>query len=109
MNKKKVKKTGPIATKFINSLVSTSKQNVIELEDRKLTHNSEKRNLSKYDPLHAIYLEGHYSLVDFIELFSVLPYSHKLNKIMQQAEELYIPSGSPISPITKSYFFNWMS
>jgi hypothetical protein len=40
-------------------------------------------------------------------LLTALPQMSRLSKVLGEAEDEYMPSGPPMSPLTKSYFFFW--
>src|SRR3990167_855351 len=117
MEKQKSTRTipGPIAQKIIRSAARYSKSKIINLNEwksakeyhEKLEQFHLKKDLSHLDPLHAIYTDMQHHIADFIELFSNMPESRKLNRSFEKAEEMYMPSGPPMSPITKSYFTCW--
>jgi hypothetical protein len=52
-------------------------------------------------------MDTQHRIVDFVEQFSTLSLSNKFNKSYEAAEETYMPSGPPMSPLTKSYFWCW--
>jgi hypothetical protein len=41
------------------------------------------------------------------EQLIVLPELARLSKILADAEDIYLPSGPPMSPLTSSHFFFW--
>jgi len=63
--------------------------------------------ISKYNPLHAVYIYGQNKASIFVEQLSGLPALAKLADILSQAEEIYMPSFPPKSPVTTSYFSYW--
>lgn len=73
------------------------------LESSVITRNE----LSELDPLHAIYAYAQNILSVFVEQISELPAVSKLARAYADAEEEYMPSGPPISPLTTSYFSCW--
>jgi len=60
-----------------------------------------------YDPLHAIYVAVQNIASVFAECVSVLPELKTYYKTVGAAEEEYMPSGPPMSPLTRSYFTTW--
>ncbi len=56
-----------------------------------------------YDPVHAAYVTTQNMLSVFAEQISGHPAMKKYHKLMTRAEELYMPSAPPMSPITTSY------
>lgn len=61
------------------------------------------------NPQHAIYIAAQNMLSFLIEMLSDLNEFDRLNKIIVQVEEEYMPSWPPASPISLSYFFTWSS
>jgi len=59
------------------------------------------------DPHHAVYASIQNLTSMFAERVSVLPKLKPYYNIMEPAEEEYMPSGPPMSPLTGSYFTNW--
>jgi hypothetical protein len=71
-------------------------------------HNAEDFISSGLDPQHAIYAEAQNMLSFLIETISVLPEFAKHNRIIEQAEEDYMPSWPPMSPVSQTFFFTWI-
>jgi len=59
------------------------------------------------DPIHAPYVAMQHVTSYFAEGVSELPEMKKYAKLVQQAEDGYMPSGPPTSPLTNSYFTSW--
>jgi hypothetical protein len=59
------------------------------------------------DPLHALYIIGQNRMSVFAEALSTLPEFKKFARIVAKAEDMYIPGGPPMSPLTVSYFTMW--
>jgi hypothetical protein len=59
------------------------------------------------DPVHAAYAFVQNISSVFAEGVSRLPEMKKYAKIVGQAEEEYMPSGPPMSPLTPSFFTTW--
>ena len=105
----------PIAKKVIRAMYKENQKKVIDFKTwkiakdyyNKLQQERENRDLSRLDPLHAIYTDTQHRISEFIEQFSILPESEVLNLRHLQAEDIYLPSGPPMSPLTPSYFFCW--
>jgi hypothetical protein len=60
-----------------------------------------------HDPLHAVYVAVQNIASVFSECVSVLPELKSYYKTVGAAEEEYMPSGPPMSPLTTSYFTTW--
>ena len=106
---------GPIAEKVIRAATKLTKSKIINFSvlkaattyQEKLQQAHQERDLSQLDPLHALFMETQHRIVDFVEQFSGLPESDKLNHTYEVAEDTYMPSGPPMSPLTRSYFWTW--
>ena len=59
------------------------------------------------DPLHTVYLAVQYAASIFAERVSVLDEFEPYYEIVVKAEDEYMPSGPPMSPVTRSYFTTW--
>lgn len=107
---------GPISKKVIAGLKKTKNQRIINFQELKeaKTHAdnleqtviSEKK-LSKHDPLHAVYIYAQNKVSVLVEQLSALDSLSKLTNLLDKADETYMPSFPPQSPITKSYFTCW--
>jgi hypothetical protein len=105
-----------IATRVIAELESTRKRKVINIDELRrakvradeleATIASEKQ-LSNLDPLHAVYTYAQNKMSVFVDQLAELPAVSKLTEAYLKAEEEYMPSGPPMSPLTLSYFSCW--
>ncbi len=59
------------------------------------------------DPVHAVYAFIQNLTSFFSEGVSQLPEMKKFAKIVSKAEDEYLPSGPPMSPLTVSFFSTW--
>ncbi len=59
------------------------------------------------DAIHATYVVIHHIASKFAENVSHLPEMKTFTKDIGKAEEEYLPSGPPMSPLTTSYFSCW--
>ncbi len=59
------------------------------------------------DPIHAVYAFVQHIVSHFSEGVSQLPEMRKFVKLVTKAEDEYLPSGPPMSPLTGSYFTCW--
>ncbi len=107
---------GPISKKVIAGLKKAKKKKIInfqELKEAKIhADNLEKtiiseEKLSKHDPLHAIYIYTQNKVSVLVEQLSDLSAVSKLTNILDQADDTYMPSFPPQSPVTQSYFTCW--
>ena len=60
-----------------------------------------------HDPLHAVYISVQNITSVFAECVSILPELKAYYKIVEAAEDEYMPAGPPMSPLTRSYFTAW--
>ena len=60
-----------------------------------------------YDPVHAAYIFVHHITSVFSENVSRFPEMRTYAKEVGEAEDEYMPSGPPMSPLTTSYFSCW--
>jgi hypothetical protein len=60
-----------------------------------------------YDPVHAAYIFVHHITSVFSENVSRLPEMRTYAQEVGSAEEEYMPSGPPMSPLTTSFFSCW--
>ncbi|WP_300464183.1 hypothetical protein [Desulfobacula sp.] len=107
---------GPIAKKVIDGLKKAKNQKIIDFKELKeakayaqeldKTVISED-DLSKYDPLHAVYIYAQNKVSVLVEQLSDLPALSKLTNTLEQADDIYLPSFPPKSPHTQSYFSCW--
>ena len=63
--------------------------------------------LRGYHPTHAVYLATQNMVSYLAEEMSALPELHEYAEIVGQAEDEYMPSGPPFSPLSTSYFTAW--
>lgn len=62
---------------------------------------------SGLDPIHAVYVYIQQISSQFAEGVSRLPEMKAYTKLAGEAEQEYLPSGPPMSPLTPSYFTSW--
>lgn len=112
---KKIKVRGPISEKTLRAAHNAKSQKIIDIKaireakaySEQLEHNQKQEDFSEFDGLHALYIDAQHRIAEFIEQFSCLPYCNKLNSLYDEAEDIYMPGGPPMSPITRSYFTCW--
>ncbi|MDD9301302.1 MAG: hypothetical protein HUK40_02740 [Desulfobacter sp.] len=107
---------GPISKKVIAGLKKAKNKKIINFQELKeaktRADNLEKtiiseEELSKHDPLHAVYIYAQNKVSVFVEQLSDLSAVSKLKTILDRANETYMPSFPPQSPVTQSYFTCW--
>lgn len=118
MKKPKPKKSviSSISKKVIAGLRKTASRKVIDISEiRNANINAEnlektiitEKELSELDPLHGVYAYAQNKISVFIEQLADLPALSKLADAYDDAQDVYIPSGPPMSPLTLSYFSCW--
>ena len=60
-----------------------------------------------HDPIHAVYIFMQNFTAHFAEGVSELPEMKAWARAVEKAEDEYMPSGPPMSPLTGSYFWMW--
>jgi hypothetical protein len=107
---------GPIARRLLGILDETSRAKVLPLapvrEARQRYKAAAKtlptrENLAGLDPAHALYVSMQHFVSLLCEGITALPELEPLTAPIRAAEDEYMPSGPPISPLTHSYFFCW--
>jgi hypothetical protein len=71
------------------------------------TPDMEKMIADGMDPVHAAYIFVHHIASVFAENVSQLPEMRTFSKEIGSAEDEYLPSGPPMSPLTTSFFSCW--
>ncbi len=113
---KKARSTVSISRKILTSLQKKLKEKVVnisEWRDAKITAEDFEKtiisydNLAKLDPVHGVYAYGQNKLSVLVEQLAELPELSQLASAYADAEEEYMPSGPPMSPLTRSYFGCW--
>ena len=107
---------GPISKKVIAGLKKAKKKKIINFQELKEAKtnadNLEKtiiseEELGKHDPLHAVYIYAQNKVSVLVEQLSDLSAVSKLTNALDQADDTYMPSFPPQSPVTQSYFTCW--
>lgn len=60
-----------------------------------------------HDPFHAVYVFMQNMTAHFAETISGLPEMEPWSKAVAEAEDKYMPSGPPMSPLSSSFFWMW--
>ncbi|MCK5689149.1 hypothetical protein KAI87_07760 [Myxococcota bacterium] len=85
--------------------VSAGKKAAEELQQTIAT----QEELASLHPAYAIYAYAQNQVSVLEEELSALKEMHPFNKLISEADEVYMPGGPPMSPLTKSYFAMWAS
>ena len=116
MSKSRNNTSGPVARKVLKALEKERKRNTIDF-DALRTGAAQAAELesgvigetamSDLDPLHAAYAFAQNKISVLVEHLVELPACARLASAYEDAENEYMPSGPPMSPLTMSYFFCW--
>ncbi len=108
---------GPIARKVIFQVRGLEAQKVVDLhawgdakkQAERIYDESRpsKDTLDEVGPEFAIYTYVNNWAVSMLELLQELPELRKYMRKFIEAEEEYMPSGPPMSPLTRSFFYHW--
>lgn len=113
---KKSHSRGPISRNVLSSARQLLRRKVVDLtawRDAKIraedfdTTTLSQEKLSAYDPVHGMYIYAQNQLSVLIEQLVELPMLDQLTDAYAEAQDEYMPSGPPLSPLTKSYFCGW--
>lgn len=125
MTKKKEKSKGnaagtkprcPIADKLIKKMRSTAGAKVVDLSAvRESKSNAEEmqktvatgKELADLHPTHALYVYAQNQISVMAEQLTMLREMDRFSRLISKAEDDYMPSGPPMSPLTKSFFTCW--
>ena len=66
-----------------------------------------EEDLAQLDPMHALYIWLQNIVSVFAEQVSEFKEFSKFFDIIEKADEVYMPQGPPMSPLTRSYFSLW--
>lgn len=109
---------GTTADKIAKAIIAQERSGVIDLSSYRAAKESiNKAHLDKdrlgellaggYDPAHAVFIYTQ-NFVSFLsETISVLKELRQFARIVEKAQDEYIPSFPPMSPLTTSYFTMW--
>ena len=107
---------GPISQKVLSGIKKAQGRKVVDLslfKEAKLhAENLDKgvvttERMAELDPLHAVYVYAQNKMSVFVEQLSGLPELSKLTDALAAAQDEYMPSYPPMSPLTDSYFTCW--
>lgn len=107
---------GLISSKIRNKFQKLSQRKIIPIsesaEARRISSEISRTvkthdQLRGYDPVHATYILAQNLASVFAEQLSALPEMKEYYDAVAHAEDIYMPQGPPISPLTGSYFTLW--
>lgn len=106
----------PVAQEVLAFLDKQMNRRVIDFAQLKLGAEQAKEiekcviseaGMKGLDPLHAVYAYAQNKISVIVDHLVELPMCAKLAQTYADAEEEYMPSSPPMSPLTMSYFFCW--
>ena len=110
-----------IATKVLKQINKANARKVIDLNEyrqqKKATEDLFKQIITTetaiktgHDPLHAVYIHTQNLLSILVEALQAIPEPalSRFFNTFEAADDAYVPSGPPMSPLTKSYFNCWL-
>ncbi len=111
--KAKANRGRPIANKLVRKMKKYARDRVIDLEAFRIGRaNAEELQktvatqdqLAGFHPAHAAYVYTQNQLSVMSEQLTVLDEMARFARVISKAEEEYMPSGPPMSPLTTSFF-----
>ncbi|MCP4042752.1 MAG: hypothetical protein GY731_12485, partial [Gammaproteobacteria bacterium] len=112
----KAKRGHPIAEKLVVKMKKHSRDKVIDLKSviagRANAEELQKtvatpEDLAEHHPAHAAYVYAQNQVSVMSEQLTELPEMARFAKLLSKAEDEYLPSGPPMSPLTPSFFTCW--
>ena len=111
-----VRRTRPIADKLLRKMQRYQRAKVIDMKafraGKQLSETFVQTvvgdsELAALHPAHAMYMYAQNQLSVMAEQLTMLKELDRLSQPLADAEDTYMPSGPPMSPLTKSYFTCW--
>lgn len=111
-----IRRSRPIADKLLRKLQRYQRNKVVDMSVFKAgkQHAESLQQsmvsdsaLAKLHPAHALYMYAQNKLSIMAEVLTSLPELDRLTAPLAEAEEAYLPSGPPMSPLTPSYYSCW--
>ncbi len=109
--------TGPIARKILNSVQKLKKKTVVDLAVYRQGRDEMEQLFREAVPSHdagvqspsfAAYTYVTNWAIGLVEALQELPELRRFMERMEKAEDEYMPSGPPMSPLTRSYYSSWL-
>jgi len=103
----------PIAAKLVKKMRSQVRANVVDLASaragKRMAEALQKtaEDLADFHPAHALYVYAQNQTSLLAEQLTGLPELGPLTRLIGKAEDEYMPSGPPMSPLTPSFFTCW--
>lgn len=111
-----IRRSRPIADKLLRKMQRYQQAKVVDLKAFKAGKQladslgqtvASNSQLAALHPAHAMYVYAQNQLSVMAEQLTMLKELDRLNYPLAEAEECYMPSGPPMSPLTRSYFTCW--
>ena len=108
--------SGPITERLVRVARRAKSAHVVDLEAYRaggvrarqlLATLMTREQADELHPVHAFWSLVQHNLSMFGEQVLALPEASKIAKAIAAAEDEYMPSGPPMSPLTGTYFFGW--
>jgi hypothetical protein len=106
----------PIASKIIKKMRRVRSSRIVDFqalragrayaEDLHKTVASDE-DLAELHPAHAIYMYAQNQTMIMVEQLTALKELDRLTRLISEADDEYMPTGPPMSPLTRSYFTCW--
>lgn len=115
-NPARAKRGRPIADRLIRKMNRSVRDKVVDIsavmsgrENAEALQRtvSSRDDLAGFHPAHAIYVHAHNQTSVMAEQLTALKEMDRFARLIFQAEEEYLPSGPPMSPLTISFFTCW--
>ncbi len=106
----------PIADKLLRKMKRYDREKVVDLDavriGKKHAEDLQKtvatrEDLAKHHPAHALYVYAQNQTSVMSEQLTMLKELERFANIITKAEDEYLPSGPPMSPLTPSFFTCW--
>ncbi len=112
----KAKRSPPIADELVRKMKKYTRQKIIDLkavtagranaEELQKTV-ATREDLADFHPAHAVYVQAQNQVSVMSEQLTALEEMGPFEKLISKAEDEYMPSGPPMSPLTTSFFTCW--
>ncbi len=111
-----VRRSRPIADKLLRKMQRYQQAKVVDMKafrtGKQLAEGlaqtvASNSTLAALHPAHAMYMYAQNQLSIMAEQLTMLKELDRLSQPLADAEDIYMPSGPPMSPLTKSYFTCW--
>jgi len=112
----RIASTAPMAAKVIAEMKRHSRGKIVRLKDviggRAVAEELQKtvvgpERLASMHPAHAAYIYAQNQVSVMSEMITELDAMAPIADIVSKAEDMYLPSGPPMSPLSVSYFTCW--